>query len=270
MRRQTHRDFTVIVVDDGSTDGTASMLIEMFGEVRVLMGDGSLWWTGATNRGIRHALNEAGEGDALLMINDDVEVDSQYMGSLFHVWQSKPDALIGSVVVGIERPHSIADGGRLLNWWTAKQRDLNHGEDLRKFGKDYHVDVSLLTGWGTLIPVRVLRNVGLYDDRHFQQCGDTELPVRAKNRGYRLIVSYDVVVKVHLDQTAGINTRSYYRLRDLRRYFFDVKSNFRLRYRFFFGYNTATSLAQFISFLICDLARISAHFLLRVRLGRQK
>jgi N-acetylglucosaminyl-diphospho-decaprenol L-rhamnosyltransferase len=269
LNQQTFPNFTVIVVDDGSTDGTTALIEEKFPDVHLLRGNGNLWWTGATNVGIRHAMARAGGNDAILIINDDIEVNPDYLESLYRVWQSMPNTLIGSVAVDLKDPDRIVDGGRLINWWSAKTHHLHTGRKLSEFAKDYHVDVSALTGWGTLLPARVFSDVGLFDDKHFQQCGDTELMVRAKNRGYRLIMSYNAVIKISAELTATINAARHYSFGDVKTYFFSVKSNYRLKYRFFFAYKTANSPMAFVIFLICDLVRISAHFAIRLRFHRQ-
>src|SRR5262249_14285583 len=124
------------------------------------------------------------------------------------------------------------------------------------------------TGWATLIPVQVFHQIGLYDDRHLEQCGDTEFTVRAKHAGYRLVVAYRSVVKVHTGASDGINVANFYSFRDLKRYFFDVRSYCRLKYRFFFIYNTATNPVIFTSFFLCDLMRITYHFFRRLRIKR--
>jgi GT2 family glycosyltransferase len=175
-----------------------------------------------------------------------------------------PRTLIGSTAVDITNPEVIVDGGRIVNWWTAKFTMLNLQRHLSEF-ENYCVEVSLLTGWGTLIPIQVFREIGLYDDKHFQQCGDTELPVRAKNAGYRLIVSYEAVVKVHINASDAVNLSSHYSLGQIHKYFCDVKSNYRLKYRFFFTLKTASNPGAFISFLLLDLVRITVHFFLRLR-----
>ena len=266
LRRQNFQTFTTIVVDDGSTDGTAEMVEKCFPEVQLLRGNGELWWTGATNLGIQHAIRQSTTHDAVLVINDDIEVGPEYLGVLHQMHTSFPKALIGSVVVDSGNPDVIVDGGRTINWWTARCRTLNVGKHLSHFSRQYCVDVSVLTGWGTLIPFSVFREVGLFDDKHFQQCGDTELPVRAARAGHRLLVSYAAIAKVQLAATDEMNCQTRYRLRDARRYFFDVKSNFRLKYRWFFSLNTAKHPLGFASYLMCDLLRITYHFISRLRL----
>ena|SRR5262245_26055948 len=268
MREQRFRNFETIIVDDGSTDGTAELIAQQFKEVQLLLGNGHLWWTGAINLGIQHAMvsMSASEDNAILVINDDLEFDSDYLETLHKLWRLMPRTLIGSTVVDIRNPELIVDGGRIVNWWTAKLTLLNRERRLTEFPREHCVDVSLLTGWGTLIPIQAFREIGLYDDRHFQQCGDTELPVRAKKAGYRLIVSYAALVKVNVDASDDVNVSSRYSLRDIRKYLFDVRSNYRLKYRLFFNLETATNPFAFVSFFLFDLFRIAGHFLLRLRL----
>lgn len=71
LQRQTNQEFKAVVVDDGSTDGTADMLRAEFPEVDVLFGDGGLFWTASVNMGIRHAL-KAG-ADYVMTLNNDLE-----------------------------------------------------------------------------------------------------------------------------------------------------------------------------------------------------
>jgi GT2 family glycosyltransferase len=265
MRGQLFKNFEIIVVDDGSTDGTRELITEQFPEVKLLRGDGNLWWTGAINVGIRCATTLASTTDAILVINDDLEVNPDYLEVLHGLFKSMPRTLIGSVIVDINNPDIIDNGGVIVNMWTAKFTVLNHAKKLSEFAKNYYVEPSLLSGRGTLIPIQVFYDIGLFDEKHFKQSGDVELPVRAKNSGYRLITSYGAVVKSYTESTNSMNIADSYSLRDLKSYFFSIKSSFRLKERFFFSFNTAKNPLYFLSFFLFDLLRITYHFIIRLR-----
>src|SRR6476659_7923642 len=74
LRRQNHAGFTIVLIDDGSNDWTSKFVKENYPEVIVLTSDGNLWWTGAINLGIRYAMVRGSAIDAVLVINNDVEV----------------------------------------------------------------------------------------------------------------------------------------------------------------------------------------------------
>jgi len=81
LSRQDYRNFTVIVCDDGSTDGTAPAIKEKFPETVVLEGDGNLWWTAAINRCVKYAMKHAADISDCVLRNPD-HINVHVAGSL--------------------------------------------------------------------------------------------------------------------------------------------------------------------------------------------
>jgi GT2 family glycosyltransferase len=68
-KNEDFQKFQVVVVDDGSTDGTGQAIQKTYPQVHLLTGDGNLWWTGAIEMGMRYAFNQG--ADYFIWLNDD-------------------------------------------------------------------------------------------------------------------------------------------------------------------------------------------------------
>lgn len=251
-------------MDDGSTDGTEAMLKTDFPEVDVLKGDGNLWWTGSINKAVSYALTLCGEDDYILVLNDDLEVPENYIENFYALAKRFPDALIGSVVTDFDDRDTIVGGGVTVNWLTAKTRDLNTGKSLASFGPGYVEEkVSYLTGRGTLIPAKVFRELGIYNNKHYTQCGDTEFPIRARKAGYKLLVSYDVPVFSHKGHSVH---KEKYTLRSVKSYYLDIRSHVNIREKFWFAIDSTANILHGLWFFALDFTRITVHFIRRLDL----
>lgn len=267
LTKQTYRDFTVVVVDDGSTDGTSQMIRSEFDGVIIIKGTGDLWWTGATNEGIRYALNYAQDDDAVVLMNDDLLFPDDCLERLVNAAVKHPKALIGCVEADADCPDLIDNGGNLTNWWTGHTRILNRGAPLRSFQEGHYEEVSTFHGRGLLIRCEVFRTIGLYDEQHFRQAGDLELTVRANRQGYQLLMSYDAVVWTFPQSPEGnLNYKNAYYIHDIRPYFFGIKSAGNLRVLFWFAFLTRKSIVQFVIHYLCRVVKITGRFIIRFRL----
>src|SRR4051794_28963887 len=76
----------VILVDDASRDGTAAAVRERHPEVVVLRNEEPARFTGAANRGLARA-----EGELLLLLNSDTEVEPGGLARLVEVFAREPD-----------------------------------------------------------------------------------------------------------------------------------------------------------------------------------
>jgi glycosyltransferase involved in cell wall biosynthesis len=171
----------VIVVDDGSTDGTAEQIRAQFPRVTVLQGDGNLWWTGAIALGMDYALGHHPDA-AIVWLNDDMTLAADFMTQLQTVAQmaEQQGAIVGGVVSDRNHPHWYAFSG------LVQGTPIRHPTQCR----DRLNPADTLNGNIVIIPNRVAQTLGLPDSRRFPHYGgDYEYTERAKHQGIPLRIA---------------------------------------------------------------------------------
>ncbi|HBL15034.1 MAG TPA: glycosyltransferase family 2 protein, partial [Cyanobacteria bacterium UBA11162] len=78
---------SIIVVDDGSTDGTTQIISSEFPQVHLIQGDGSLWWTGAIKLGMEYALDQLAS-DYIIWLNDDIFLREDFIEKAIEICTS--------------------------------------------------------------------------------------------------------------------------------------------------------------------------------------
>jgi hypothetical protein len=177
----------VIVVDNGSTDGTPGAVREAFPEVDVIETGANLGFAGGNNAGIRRAL-ELGASH-VLVLNNDVEVDPRFVSALLAEAGRRPDAgALCSTILFADPPGLIWFAGATLDpssGYNGRQRGYREPDGSR-FAEVVETDRAC--GAAMLLPRAVLDEVGLFDDGLFLYVEDTDWSLRARAAGYRLYV----------------------------------------------------------------------------------
>jgi GT2 family glycosyltransferase len=179
----------IVIVDDGSTDDTADAVRNNYPNAVILKGDGNLWWTGAVNMGVEYAL-ENSYGSVLIM-NDDLELDRDFLVHLLDIAKRNPGALVSSVTVNkmeSGREEILTAGFRRAGFF-GDIRTLHVGE-LYSGNLEDEIKSDLLTGASLLVPTDVFRKIGIFDARNFPHgMGDFEFTLRASHNGYPCFVA---------------------------------------------------------------------------------
>jgi GT2 family glycosyltransferase len=82
LKNQTEKNYRLILIDDGSTDGTSDAVRNEVSNVKILKGDGHLWWAGALQKGIDYLKSiSISLNDVVLIINDDTYFEENFLSN---------------------------------------------------------------------------------------------------------------------------------------------------------------------------------------------
>ncbi len=185
----------VYVIDDGSEDGTRKMLINNFPNVKILAGDGNLWYTRSINKGFEAALKD--NPDYLLTLNDDIEIDKNYLQTILDSFKDmKEPAIVGSISYTLNKPHRITFSGiKRIKWWRAKQI-MYHPYLLNIDPKSLSgiYPSVMLPGRGMLIDKRIIDIIGGFEEKLIQYGSDEEFCLRALNNGFYSYINWEAII----------------------------------------------------------------------------
>jgi GT2 family glycosyltransferase len=204
LRSQTYPHIEVILVDNGSTDGSQAMVKEQYPEVRLLALESNLGLTGGNNAGFLMA-----EGEILISLNNDTEADPVFVQALVTALEAHPEAgMAASKMLLFDRRdhiHSAGDG------YGTDGIPFNRGVWEKDEGQ-YDEPGWIFGGCGGAVAYRrgTLDDIGLFDEGFFMYCEDVDLNWRAQLAGWRCWYTPQAIVYHKLSATGGGSIASYY------------------------------------------------------------
>lgn len=175
----------VIVVDNGSTDGSPAAIAAEYPAVTLIALPENRRFAGGNNVGLARALEDG--ADAVMLLNNDVQADPGLYEKLLAALDEDPAAGAAAPLIYHAAPTDLIwyAGGRCL---PALAHASHRGLRTRDRGQYRAVEATgYLTGCCLLATAEAWRKVGLLDERYFIYAEDADWSLRARAAGYRLL-----------------------------------------------------------------------------------
>ncbi len=190
-----YENFKILVLDNGSTDGSVEHVREQFPAIEVMELRCNFGFAKGNNAGIRAALSCGAE--YVWLLNNDTTVDPMALSAMVELAEanSKIGAVGSAVYYMLEPARLQAWGGGYVNFWLGQPR--HYSEPVA----DY--EIEFLTGASLLLRRPALESVGLLDERFFLYWEDADICFRLRRAGWRLAVAGSSKVWHEVSATAG-------------------------------------------------------------------
>jgi GT2 family glycosyltransferase len=207
------RGMAVVVVDNGSTDGSADAIAERFPDVELIRAGVNLGFAGGNNAGIRRALDRG--ADWVLLVNNDATVEPGIVDALAAAAESRPDAGVLACKVLFADSNRLWYAGAGFNPYLGRSRH-------ERFGKPDEPgtlrDTARATGAGMAVSRAAIDAAGLLDEEFFLYAEDLEWCLRIQAAGFAVVYVPDARVRHRVTAAsggAGSPTASYYEARNV-------------------------------------------------------
>ena len=191
----------VIVVDNGSTDGSGEVVRAEFPEVELLEFSDNAGFAGGVNRGIRPALAQGAE--YIVLLNNDAVADPHWLEEL--VKAAEKDAQVGIVAAKIvtQDGKNIDSTGDFYSVWGFPFPRGRGEVDRGQYDGADKRDVFGASGGASLYRATMLQEIGLFDERFFAYFEDVDISFRARLAGWKIRYAPEAKVRHYIGGTSS-------------------------------------------------------------------
>lgn len=214
LERLQYPHHRVLFVDNGSVDGSEDAVAEEFPGVGRLQTGANLGFAGGNNAGIAWALER--DADFVLLLNNDTEVEADFLGPMVAAAQADPRVgIVGAAIAYHHAPDRLwAFGGGRFDVATGWVRHVQREVDPATLGTRGTVHYYI-TGCAMLLRRSVIEEIGVLDTSYFHFCEDVDLCLRAEAAGWRVTVAPEARLRHKVSATTRVSSPAflYYNLR---------------------------------------------------------
>ena len=190
LREVDYDNFTIIVVDNASRDGSEEKIRRDFPEIQFLQTGSNLGYAGGNNAGIKLALTLS--VDFILLLNNDTVVDKSIISAFVEESKNRNNKFIlGAMIFFYDRPNILWHAGGSWCPATLSFKHLGFNCTVEKFaisdeGRLHNCDY--VTGCALFVPASIFKEIGLLDEKFFLAYEEVDWCYRARKRGFECAV----------------------------------------------------------------------------------
>lgn len=178
LKKQTFKDFEVVIVDNGSTDGSREYIEKYFPEVKLVKVEKNIGFAPAVNLGIKICV-----GDMMVLLNNDTEVEKDCLKYLVTAANKKAVGFVAAKILNFKNRDLIDSAGDCIDA-VGHADNFGRGEkDGEKFSRPGFL--FLATAGGSLFKREVFEKVGFFDHQYFAYMEDVDFCLRAQMQGIK-------------------------------------------------------------------------------------
>ncbi len=202
--QQTCQDFEVLLIDNGSTDGSQVYVRDSFPSVRLIELGENKGFTGACNAGWL-----AAQGEIIILLNNDTAVSLTWLAEILNAFYHHPETgIIASKMLLFDQRNTFHTAG---DYYRLNGIPGNRGVWQTDVGQyDQEEFVFGACGGSAAYRRQMLEQIGFLDDDFFFSCEDVDLSWRAQLAGWKVLYVPTAVVYHKLKATGGNTLSSYY------------------------------------------------------------
>lgn len=179
LAQQRVRDFEVIVVDNGSEDGSAALVAEKFPDVRLLALPTNTGFCGGNNIAFAQA-----SGELILLLNNDAELREDFLENIAAAADAHPECGMFAANVRMFDRRDVFDSTGLLVYPDGLCRSRGWlEEDTGQY--DISDEVLCPNGCAAVYRRSMIEDVGFFDEAYFAYLEDLDLGLRGQLQGWR-------------------------------------------------------------------------------------
>jgi GT2 family glycosyltransferase len=204
LKRMDYKNYRVILVDNGSSDGSGSRLKERFKEIDLLRSDENLGFAGGCNLGIRRSL-ETNPAGYILLLNNDAVVNERLLDELLGAAETnRAIGVAAAVNYYYSSPETVHMAAHRFFWWLGVQGRLTD------MGGAAFKEVQSVSACCMLVKKEVIEKIGVFDERFFMYYEDSDFCLRARRAGFKVAAVRDAKVWHRISAILGTRTPQEY------------------------------------------------------------